>query len=82
MSDSEVIDKTEARLNTHEQICALRYDNINLQLKSTGESMAMQFQGSNARLKRIEQIMIGSSVAVISGFGAIIMLLLNMMGNK
>lgn len=79
MSDAEVIDKTEARLNTHEQICALRYENINLQLKSTGESMATQFQGSNARLKRIEQIMIGSSVAVISGFGAIIMLLLNSM---
>jgi len=79
MSDAEVIEKTEARLNTHEQICALRYENINLQLKSTGESMAMQFPGSNARLKRIEQIMIGSSVAVISGFGAIIMLLLNIM---
>ena len=79
MGDAEVIDRTEARLNTHEQICALRYENIDLQLKSTVEKVEMQFQGSNARLKRIEQIMIGSSVAVIGGFGAIIMLLLNLM---
>ena len=79
MGDAEVIDKTEARLNTHEQICALRYENIDLQLKSTIEKVEMQFQGSNARLKRIEQIMIGSSVAVIGGFGSIIMLLLNLM---
>lgn len=79
MGDGEVIDKTEARLNTHEQICALRYENIDLQLKSTIEKVEMQFQGSNARLKRIEQIMIGSSVAVIGGFGSIIMLLLNLM---
>ena len=79
MGDAEVIDKTEARLNTHEQICALRYENIDLQLKSTVEKVEMQFQGSNARLKRIEQIMIGSSVAVIGGFGSIIMLLLNLM---
>lgn len=81
MSD-EVIDKTEARLNTHEQICALRYDNINLQLKNTAENVELQFQGSNARLKRIEQIMIFSSVGVISGFGAIIMMLLNIMAAK
>ena len=79
MGDDAVIDRTEARLNTHEQICALRYENIDLQLKSTIEKVEMQFQGSNARLKRIEQIMIGSSVAVIGGFGSIIMLLLNLM---
>lgn len=81
MSD-EVIDKTEARLNTHEQICALRYDNIDLQLKNSAASVELQFQGSNARLKRIEQIMIFSSVGVISGFGAIIMMLLNIMAAK
>jgi hypothetical protein len=79
MGDAEVIDKTEARLNTHEQICALRYENIDLQLKSTVKNMDLQFQGSNARLKRIEQIMIGASVAVIGGFASIIMLLLNLM---
>jgi hypothetical protein len=27
------IDQTEARLNTHEQICALRYDGISARLK-------------------------------------------------
>lgn len=79
MGDAEVIDRTEARLNTHEQICALRYENIDLQLKSTVEKVEMQFQGSNARLKRIEQIMVGASIAVIGGFGSIIMMLLSLM---
>jgi hypothetical protein len=41
--------------------------------------MELQFQGSNARLKRIEQIMVGASIAVIGGFGSIIMMLLNLM---
>ena len=42
----------ELKLNTHEEVCAIRY------------------AGINARLKRLEQILIGSA-------GAIIMLLLS-----
>lgn len=42
----------ESRLSTHEEICALRYEQI------------------NARLKRLEQILLGA-------FGTIIVLLLN-----
>jgi hypothetical protein len=37
----------EARLMTHEEVCAVRYEGI------------------NARLKRLEQILIGSAGAII-----------------
>ena len=60
---------TDQRLDTHEQVCALRYQNIEL-----------QFRSSNARLKRIEQLMIAAAGGVIAGFGSIILLLLNMKG--
>ena len=60
---------TDQRLDTHEQVCALRYENIEL-----------QFRSSNARLKRIEQLMIAAAGGVIAGFGSIILLLLNMKG--
>lgn len=46
------IDDVDHRLSTHEEICALRYEQI------------------NARLKRLEQILLGA-------FGTIIVLLLN-----
>jgi hypothetical protein len=42
-----LIDHTEARLNSHEALCALRYEAI------------------NARLKRLEQILIGTTAFVI-----------------
>jgi hypothetical protein len=46
--------ETEARLNSHEAVCALRYEQI------------------NARLKRIEQIMITSAgVVIVSCVGTI-----------
>ena len=38
---------TDSRLNTHEEICALRYEQI------------------NARLKRLEQILLGTAGFVI-----------------
>jgi hypothetical protein len=60
---------TDQRLDTHEQVCALRYENIEL-----------QFRSSNARLKRIEQLMIAAAGGVIAGFGSIILMLLNMKG--
>lgn len=37
------IDETAARLNSHEEVCAFRYETI------------------NARLKRLEQILIGTA---------------------
>lgn len=48
------IDATEARLSTHEEICALRYEQI------------------NARLKRIEGIMMKTAgVMIVSMAGTI-----------
>ena len=41
------IDKNEAALSAHEQVCAFRYETI------------------NARLKRLEQILIGSAGFII-----------------
>jgi hypothetical protein len=51
---SPKIDDVDHRLSTHEEICALRYEQI------------------NARLKRLEQILLGA-------FGTVIILLLNNM---
>ena len=64
-----MVNPTDARLETHEQVCALRYQNIEL-----------QFRSSNSRLKRIEQLMIAAAGGVIIGFGSIIMLLIQMKG--
>jgi hypothetical protein len=48
------IDKTDARLSTHEEVCALRYDQI------------------NARLKRIEAIMMKTAgLMIVSMAGTI-----------
>jgi hypothetical protein len=48
------IDATEARLSTHEEVCAIRYDQI------------------NARLKRIEGIMLKTAgVMILSMAGTI-----------
>ena len=33
MHDLKMVDETEARLQTHEQICAIRYEQINARLK-------------------------------------------------
>lgn len=41
------INETEARLNSHEAVCAFRYETI------------------NARLKRLEQILLGTAGFVI-----------------
>jgi hypothetical protein len=47
MLDEVAISQTEARLNSHEEVCALRYEVI------------------NARLKRLEQILIGACGFII-----------------
>jgi hypothetical protein len=48
------IDATEARLSTHEEICALRYEQI------------------NARLKRIESILMKTAGLMIVAMGGTI----------
>lgn len=52
------IDATDARLSTHEEICALRYEII------------------NARLKRMETIMIACAGAMILSMGGAVFALI------
>lgn len=59
--------EVSAQLNTHEAVCAERYQGIEL-----------QFRSSNARLKRIETILIASAVGVIGSFGTVVMFLLQL----
>lgn len=39
------VDRTEARLNTHEEVCALRYESICARLKRL-ESLGMKIAGT------------------------------------
>lgn len=48
MSEKDLLDPVEARLNSHEAVCALRYDAI------------------NARLKRLEQVLMASAAFIIA----------------
>jgi hypothetical protein len=70
------VDATKAQLEKHEEICALRYENIQLQLKNTSDSMDTQFRGSNSRLKRMETVMIGSAGSIILGMAGAVFALL------
>jgi len=53
------IDATDARLSTHEEICAVRYETI------------------NARLKRLETILIQVAGALLLGMGGVMWTLLS-----
>jgi histone acetyltransferase (RNA polymerase elongator complex component) len=48
------VDKTEARLQTHEEVCSIRYEQI------------------NARLKRIEGIMMRTAAVMMISMGGTI----------
>lgn len=48
------VDKTEARLQTHEEVCSIRYEQI------------------NARLKRIESIMMRTAAVMMLSMGGTI----------
>ena len=52
------IDQTEARLNTHEEICALRYDGICARLKRL-ENMGMTVAGT------IIMLLIGILISIL-----------------
>jgi hypothetical protein len=49
------LSQTEARLNSHEEVCAIRYESI------------------NARLKRLEQILMGACGFIIITLLAIVL---------
>ena len=57
MSD-ELITKTEARLNSHEQVCAERYASISKSL-----------EGWNVRITKIEYLLYGVMLLVLLGPG-------------
>jgi hypothetical protein len=62
------IKDVEAQINTHEAVCAERYGNIE-----------NQFRSANARLKRIETILIAAAAGVVAAFGTIINMLLQLL---
>ena len=53
------IDVTEARLSTHEEVCAMRYEAINAQL-----------QAGKARMDKMEYLIYAVLAAVLFGPGA------------
>lgn len=63
-----MVTAVEAQLNTHEAVCAQRYEGIEV-----------QFRSSNARLKRIETLMVAAVIGVLGGFGSIIMMLVSLL---
>ena len=67
--DDEVSMPTmSGRLSQHEAVCAERY-----------RAIEIQFTGSNARLKRIESILLWSAASVMGAAGAIVLLLLSLL---
>jgi len=55
---SSTIDATDARLSSHEEVCALRYEVI------------------NARLKRLESILVTACGVLLTGMGGVVMTLI------
>jgi hypothetical protein len=53
------IDETEARLNSHEAVCALRYERIN-----------EQFESGKKRMDKMEYLIYAVLAAVLFGPGA------------
>lgn len=54
----ELITRTEARLNSHEQVCAERY-----------ASIAATLEASSARMTKIEYLLYGVMLCVLLGPG-------------
>lgn len=56
-----VIEETEARLNTHEAVCAHRYDQI-----------MEKFESGEKRMSRMEYILYAAIAAILFGPGAVL----------
>jgi hypothetical protein len=65
------IAEVESKIDGHIDICAVRYEGIEKELKNLDNRLERDMRGVNARLKRLEQV--GISVA-----GAIILLLVHL----
>lgn len=58
MTEQEMVSKTEARLNTHEQLCAERYERIDHSLAA-----------GDKRMTKIEYLLYAVMAAVLLGPG-------------
>lgn len=58
MTEQEMVTKTEARLNTHEQLCAERYERIDQSLAA-----------GDKRMTKIEYLLYAVMAAVLLGPG-------------
>lgn len=63
--------EVESKIDSHIDLCALRYEGIGKELKNLDDKFDREMRGVNARLKRLEQV--GITVA-----GAIIALLVHL----
>ena len=66
MSGLKHIPEIEARLTTHEQICAERYKGI----QESFERVDEQFRDGNSKFRRLEYILYTVMAAVLLGPGA------------
>jgi hypothetical protein len=58
MSDLKMVSETDARLSTHEQVCAQRYENIQA-----------RFDDGSRRMTKIEYLLYAVIAAVLLGPG-------------
>ena len=63
--------EVESKIDSHIDLCALRYEGIGKELKNLDDKFDREMRGVNAHLKRLEQV--GITVA-----GAIIALLVHL----
>lgn len=64
-----MVTEVESRLSTHEQVCAERYANIN-----------HRFDGVDARLKRLERIIMNAAGVLLVGMGGLIVAIFTKVG--
>lgn len=69
MHDLKVIPEVEARLSSHEQICAQRYENIE-----------KRFDDGSKRMQKIEYLLYITIAAVLLGPGVAAMFVKNLLG--
>lgn len=57
--------EVEAKIDSHIDVCAVRYEGIEKELKNLDNRLERDMRGVNARLKRLEQVGIGAAGAII-----------------
>ena len=57
--------EVEAKIDGHIDVCAVRYEGIEKELKNLDDRLEREMRGVNARLKRLEQVGITAAGAII-----------------